>query len=290
MIATVIWNPFDAQFNGLITAMDEHRKFILDELNIYQAQQARDSERAAAIERTRAEKERKKADESREEAHKQATETDEIRKRLDKELLEMSIRNIIEWLEPPRFADALESSQEQREEGTAEWIFENEEFNSWKGSSIEIDEKIKWSTMPPWVLWVHGNPGCGKTILASSVFEEIREKGSCQEQPNQTCYFFFKYDNPHSSNIQQAYRSALAQTLHCNHHDNDLLDKFLFAKYGDPSSTGQHIATSRELHDLMRVCANHLGQFTLVLDGIDEAIQPDSICRDLKELVTTAPV
>ena len=134
-----------------------------------------------------------------------------------------------------------------------------------------------------------GNPGCGKTVLASSVVEEIVE-GDSQDQVNKTCYFFFKYDDPRSSTVEAVYRSALAQILHRSRVENDMLDKFLFARYDPASFSGQQMATPKELLDLMRVCASELGQLSLILDGIDESDQPDLTSHRLKELVTTAPV
>jgi hypothetical protein len=86
MIATVIWKPFDAQFASIISAMDEHRTFIMDELEIYQARQIKDVEKTAAMERKRAQQERAKADESREKSRREAQQTDEVRKQLDEEI------------------------------------------------------------------------------------------------------------------------------------------------------------------------------------------------------------
>jgi hypothetical protein len=63
MIATVIWKPFDARFNSLLTRMDDHQKFIMDELKIVQAKQAKNAEQAAALERVQAEKWREKVNE-----------------------------------------------------------------------------------------------------------------------------------------------------------------------------------------------------------------------------------
>lgn len=65
MIANVIWRPFDATFSDVLGQMDHHRKFVLEELEILQAQRAKDADRAAALERAHAEKERLRADESR---------------------------------------------------------------------------------------------------------------------------------------------------------------------------------------------------------------------------------
>jgi hypothetical protein len=158
--------------------------------------------------------------------------------------------------------------------------------------------------MPPWVLWVHGqfrfdrrsrktntgNPGCGKTVLASSVIEELIDEGDSGDGLNETCYFFFNYNDSQNSTIEAAYRSALAQILHRSREDNVMLDKFLFGQYNTTSSSGQKIASSTELLDLMRVCSSEIGQICLVLDGIDESNEPDLLSRKLKDLVTTAPV
>jgi hypothetical protein len=86
MIATVIWKPFDARFDSLLIRMDGHRKFIMDELRILQAQKAMDAERAAVLERTQADKERENATKDREKARKLASETEEMMKTLDKEV------------------------------------------------------------------------------------------------------------------------------------------------------------------------------------------------------------
>lgn len=65
--------------------MDDHRKFIMDELEILQAEHAKDSERAAAIERSRAEHERRKAVADREKANKLETTTQEMKRMMEKE-------------------------------------------------------------------------------------------------------------------------------------------------------------------------------------------------------------
>jgi Cdc6-like AAA superfamily ATPase len=121
--------------------------------------------------------------------------------------------------------------------------------------------------MPPWVLWVHGqfrfdrrskrltnntgNPGCGKTVLASSVIEELVEEEDSRDGLNEICYFFFNYNDSQSSTIEAAYRSALAQILHKSRDDSVMLDKFLFGQYNMTSSSGQKIASSTELLDLI---------------------------------------
>ncbi|KAI1740672.1 hypothetical protein F4680DRAFT_96419 [Xylaria scruposa] len=283
IIATVIWEPFDAKFGGLIERMGNHQKFVLDELQIMVA-------KIAKSEVPLIQKERQQRVEDRERARKLTSETGDMKRKLDKESRESSIQRILDWLAPPPFAEILESSKDQRQENTALWIFENDSFKRWKESKPRVEEIVKWRKLPPWVLWVNGNPGCGKTILAASVIEELLDEEYENDQPTTTCYFFFKYGDCRNSSIEAACRSALAQILHRNRHDNDLLDKFVFARIDPEGSSGQLIASLKELLGLMRICSAFFGQLSLILDGIDESDEPHSVCSKLKDLVTTSPI
>jgi len=76
-----------------------------------------------------------------------------------------SIQRILAWLAPPRFAEVLENSKDQRQEGTAQWIFENDCFKEWRASHPRPDTWIKTGKLPPWVLWVNGK--CQRNPFAS---------------------------------------------------------------------------------------------------------------------------
>ncbi|KAK4454446.1 hypothetical protein QBC34DRAFT_482279 [Podospora aff. communis PSN243] len=289
MISSVIWRPFEERFGDLLSRMDEHQRFIMDELEILQAERAKDVEKAASIERSRAEHERQKAIADREKTDRLESLTADMKRMMEKQARDLARTRLLEWLAPPSFADALESIE--REEGTAQWIFDDQTYKDWVNTQPMPQEHRRLNHMPPWVLWVHGNPGCGKTVLASSVVEKSNDDNKDSE-PVTTCHFFFKYNDPKSSTIEAAYQSILAQILHQNRHDVDLLDKFIFFGSYDltPSASGQQTATLKELADLVRLCANGLGHVTLVLDAIDESNEPDLVAHKLKDLAATAPI
>jgi superfamily I DNA and/or RNA helicase len=101
MIATVIWKPFDARFNSLLTRMDDHQKFIMDELKIVQAKQAKKAEQAAALERVQAEKWREKVNEDKKRLAELSNEMQEIKKTTNNNArgeCAISSRNIISYL------------------------------------------------------------------------------------------------------------------------------------------------------------------------------------------------
>ncbi|KAK7941301.1 uncharacterized protein PG986_013688 [Apiospora aurea] len=253
MIANVIWKPFDATFSDILAQMDYHRMFILEELEILQAQRAKDTERAASLERAYAEKERRRAEENRKRTKELKDITEGMKQAQEREIKESSVRRIRDWLAAPPFAETLESSQEHRIENTAQWIFQRDEFTKWVSMEVDVNDPAKWKRCP------HGF--CGPM-----------------------------HTDPRSSNIDAAYRSALAQILHRYREDSDILEKFLFIQSDPGPSSGQRYATSKQLYDLMCVSAQTLGHIDFVVDGVDEANDPNDVSGRLKVLVTTAPV
>jgi hypothetical protein len=85
MISSVIWSPFEARFGDLLSRMGDHQMFIMDELEIIQAERAKDAERAACIERSRAEHERQKVVADREKADRLESLTAEMKRMMEKE-------------------------------------------------------------------------------------------------------------------------------------------------------------------------------------------------------------
>jgi NACHT domain len=111
-----------------------------------------------------------------------------------------------------------------------------------------------------------GNPGSGKTILASSIIDKLEEQEALKRNEHQICYFFFKYDSPIANTAAAAYKAILAQILWRSRHDKDLIDRFVFIMAN--KSEGQLAASPAVLLELLQLCLD--SNSTLILDGIDE--------------------
>jgi len=120
-----------------------------------------------------------------------------------------------------------------------------------------------------------GNPGSGKTVLASSVIEEFQQ----DIDTHNVVYFFFKSDDVRQRDPAAAYRSVLAQILQLHRQNQDIIDKFAFAH---EASEGSLSATSGELVELFQMCLQDLGHVYLILDGIDECDDNPSLIRNLR--------
>jgi NACHT domain len=67
---------------------------------------------------------------------------------------------ILEWLTPYNIEPVLQSISSSRYPGTCQWIFENEAFKQWSSNKAQL-------------LWCHGDPGSGKTVLSSTIVEHL---------------------------------------------------------------------------------------------------------------------
>ena len=130
-----------------------------------------------------------------------------------------------------------------------------------------------------------GNPGSGKTILAASVIDRLKDRCGGTLQAPRLCYFFFKSDLPDLNSPQAAYRSMLTQIVHSDRHDQDVLDRFAFAM--DDSTTGQTTATHFELVEMVEMLMQNDPRTVLVLDAIDECSNVRTLTEVLVKLSVT---
>lgn len=66
------------------------------------------------------------------------------------------LQRLSDWLAAPSFAQPLEDSQDEREEGTSQWIFEDAAFQAWETSQPEARKSASAMEFSPDVLWIHG--------------------------------------------------------------------------------------------------------------------------------------
>ncbi|KAF8244552.1 hypothetical protein K440DRAFT_609225 [Wilcoxina mikolae CBS 423.85] len=66
---------------------------------------------------------------------------------------------------------------QRRHENTGAWILDNTSFQAWRQDDCTP------------TLWIHGSPGCGKTVLSTYVIQAL-DSGSTQANSHQVFYFF----------------------------------------------------------------------------------------------------
>lgn len=85
-----------------------------------------------------------------------------------------------------------------RAHGTCEWILRSVGYQQW------------WKRSCNDLLWISADPGCGKSVLAKSLVDEIFKTSNTPAKSMSICYFFFK-DNHEQNNLSVALCAILHQ-------------------------------------------------------------------------------
>ncbi|KAF8850847.1 hypothetical protein BDZ45DRAFT_538316, partial [Acephala macrosclerotiorum] len=173
---------------------------------------------------------------------------------------------IFRWLSPVDQSVNHQQACEQRLPGTGHWLLEDQRFVQWKES-------------PGSLLWLHGIPGCGKTILCSTIIETLRSQS--QFDTNSTvAYFYFDYKDRKKQDIANLFRSLIVQLSS----QNDLPSRSLMNLY-DKYHSGNFPA---KLFDLMNSVANMIlehSQVYIVVDALDECMEVPNILDSLSQIL-----
>ena len=99
------------------------------------------------------------------------------------------------WLSPPDPSMNYNKALQQRQEGSGLWFLQTDAFVSWKNRRNSI-------------LWLHGIPGCGKTILSSTIIEHL-VMATPPLQP--LLYFYFDFNHTDKQTLESMVRSLISQ-------------------------------------------------------------------------------
>ena len=178
-------------------------------------------------------------------------------------------KEIREWLAGPDPSSNYNAALENRHGGTGSWLIENDVFRSWKqdpGSGSMI--------------WLYGIPGCGKTILCSTILEHILQ--AYASTPNTAVlYFFFDFNNRDKQRHEIMMRSLLSQlSLHCVNVPPVLEELHSSCLNGNRKPNLD--AVLKTFHQMTTAFENTF----VVLDALDECNQRPELLANIEELIS----
>ncbi|MCJ1243623.1 hypothetical protein MMC30_000820, partial [Trapelia coarctata] len=176
------------------------------------------------------------------------------------------LRKIFKWLSPPDTTSDFDAAIMKRTAKTGSWLLQ----------SSQVD---KWMTTKPSLLWLYGKPGCGKTILSTTVIENIRNH--CEARKNQaSAYFYFTFTDMEKRKHQNMIRSVITQ-LCSQCLDIPTAVRNLFDKCED----GMRQPTEVELMKVLQCLIDEFNETYIVLDALDECDRRQELCICLQEIV-----
>ncbi|KAF2111820.1 hypothetical protein BDV96DRAFT_649794 [Lophiotrema nucula] len=178
---------------------------------------------------------------------------------------DLRLKNIRKWLGGPDPSQDYDSALKQRQRDTGLWLLESEGY-------------LKWKTQPTSPIWLHGIPGCGKTILSATVLQDVTQYS--QDDPGKVvAYFYFSFSNIDTSDADLMLRSLLCQlTLRCIDVPSSLEKAFT------SSGQGYRKASQDTLLVILRELLDIFPQTYIVIDALDECNQREDLLSILSEI------
>ncbi|KAL8870000.1 MAG: hypothetical protein Q9174_003850 [Haloplaca sp. 1 TL-2023] len=160
--------------------------------------------------------------------------------------------SVFKWLSAPDPSINHSEAMSKQKNAKCRWFLECERYSNWKSE-------------PHSSMWIHGRPGCGKTMLSSYIIDDLET--SCQQDPEKAiAYFYFKFNDGAKQSggammlslvKQLSQKSAVAmrklEELYTSHHN------------------GEKRLTSDRLLLLLRDLCTLYPTIYIVLDALEES-------------------
>ena len=164
----------------------------------------------------------------------------------------------MQWLDAPDPSTNYNKALKDRNPRTGSWFIEGSTYADWKitrGSFI----------------WLHGIPGCGKTILSSTILQNVLDQYS-EKSNSAVLFFYFDFNATEKQRHEKMIRSLICQlSKYCA--NSVLQNLYLSYSSGGQQPTGEVLLNT--LHHMM----TSLEDTYILLDALDE-------CDDRYELLT----
>lgn len=157
------------------------------------------------------------------------------------------------WLSTTDPSSNYETARKKCQPKTGEWLFKRPEFEEWKKK-------------PNSLLWLYGKPGCGKTILSSTVIQHF--KTFYENKPSVAlAYFYFDFNDPEKQNPRNFLSSLISQLcIQVPHFPEEVEDLY------KRCDNGNRKAAVPELKEVLKHLAvvKDLDHIFIIVDALDE--------------------
>ncbi|KAH9165746.1 hypothetical protein EDB89DRAFT_1818485, partial [Lactarius sanguifluus] len=159
------------------------------------------------------------------------------------------------WQSPPDPSTNHNFASDRQHEGTAEWFIRNHKFVEWKVTGS--------------LLWIHGKPGSGKSVLCSAVINNVTTL--CNEGSASMAYFYFDFRDINKQARRNLLSSFLTQLSNRSEHFCDILSRLYRAH-----DNGAHQPSDSVLLQCLKemLTLPNQGPVYLIMDALDEC--PDT--------------
>ncbi|KAH8678369.1 ankyrin repeat protein [Xylariales sp. PMI_506] len=157
-------------------------------------------------------------------------------------------QKLINWLSPPDPSTNFNKALKQRHTDSGQWFLRSSAYKAW--------EKDRSS-----FLWLNGIPGCGKTILSSTVVKNLQESKACDS----LLYFYFDFSDAQKQSLENLVCSLLDQLYRKKENARKDLDSLYSS-----CEKGRRRPSIESLCATLSNMIQQAGEVWIVLDALDE--------------------
>ncbi len=180
-------------------------------------------------------------------------------------LLDAKLIKIRRWLRAPDPSPNYHAAIRKRQVDTGLWFLDSEQYAKWKADDTSS------------VLWLRGLPGGGKTVLCSTVIQDVLQY--CGDDPGkEVAYFFFDFNDVQKQDPEGMVRSLICQfSYQCLKRPGGL--DTLFSSCED----GQQPALNALL-DVTQQMVQDFPHTYIILDALDECVDRAGLLSILERM------
>ncbi|KAH0168703.1 purine and uridine phosphorylase, partial [Aureobasidium melanogenum] len=171
--------------------------------------------------------------------------------------------HVYNWLSPPDHTTNQNEALSKRHEGTGQWFVQSKVFTAFKEGKVPF-------------IWLSGIPGCGKTILSSSIIEGLQQSSLVASAV--LLYFYFDFTEVRKQSLDNALRSLLWQLTKRGGSSFREVEKLY-----ESCKSGQNQTSTRSLIRALESVLQTIGRVIIVVDALDECTTRRDLLQWLAE-------
>lgn len=172
-------------------------------------------------------------------------------------------KEIRDWLSASDPSTNYTNALEKRHKDTGLWFIRSEAFARWKRKSKSF-------------LWLHGIPGCGKTVLSSTIIEHLKD-GTLSGQL--LLYFYFDFSDTNKQTFENMLRSLVSQLYQERPKIRHHLDQI----WRSHKDSNQQLS-KQSLKAVLLAMLSDVDNVSIVLDALDESTTRSEVTAWLKSV------
>jgi NACHT domain len=174
-------------------------------------------------------------------------------------VLDQKLVRIRHWLSAPDPSLNYQKAIKQHLKNTGLWFLQSEQYKRWMTDAASF-------------LWLHGIPGCGKTILSSAVVQDILQD-CCDDPTKVVAYYYFTFNDSQKQAAEPMVKSLITQlSQYC------IKVPTALESLSSSSLDGQQQPSLDALLQMLHQMIQDFPASFIVLDALDE-------CNDRVELL-----